>query len=225
MRRAPWIVVLLALTGCIDPDEPTQSYFRTPAPSTLPPINPASTEMAARVDTTGRRILAANPQVGAKPLFRTIGAPEPEVFHRGSSDIFVTEGLVARCDEQQLAAVLCLELGKMVREREAATPNSVRTPDTLPPIEPRFGQDDQFGGTADRSDMYALVQYDKERKLRRGPPKLPEPQLLASDYLAKAGFQPTALAAAAPVIEAAAAQATLEKQITNPASIPSPPAR
>src|SRR5262249_39695897 len=77
----------------------------------------------ARVDAGGRQLLAANPQVGAKPLFHTIGAPQPEVFHRGTSDVWVTEGLVRQCaTDGQLAALLCLELGKMVAEREAAAP-------------------------------------------------------------------------------------------------------
>jgi hypothetical protein len=175
------------------------------------------------VDTLGRKILAANPQVGARPLFRTIGSPQPEVFHRGTADIFVTEGLVTRCDDEQLAAVLCLELGKMIREREAATPNTVRTRDPLPPIDSRLGGDDRLGGTADRTDLYDYVQYDKERKLRRGPPKLPEPQLLACDYLTRTGYRLAALTAAGPVLEAAAAQSALEKQITTPNAEPPPP--
>ena len=91
----------------------------------MPTVNPASTDTAARVDTMGRRILAANPGIGGKPMFTTIGAPQSEVFHRGMTDVFVTEGLVRECTDEQLAAVLCLELAKMVREREAATPAQV----------------------------------------------------------------------------------------------------
>src|SRR5262249_57902882 len=77
--------------------------------------NPGSTEAAARVDQVGRKILEANPQAGVKPVFRTIGAPQLEVFHRGTLEVIVTEGLVQQCpDEGRLAAVLCHELGRMV---------------------------------------------------------------------------------------------------------------
>src|SRR5437879_3739195 len=112
----------LAAAGCFSFDEPRQdAFFRHAEPmTTLPTLSPASTEAASRVDKIGRGILAANPQIGAKPLFRTIGAPRPEVFHRGTDDVYVTEGLVRLCEtDGQLAAVLCAELAKMVAEREA----------------------------------------------------------------------------------------------------------
>src|SRR5207237_1039878 len=95
---------------------------------------------AARVDIVGRRIIAANPQVGAKPMFATIGAPEPEIFHRGTSDVYVTEGLVKQCStDGQLAAILCSELGKVVAEREALSPPRTRRPERTPPADVPIG--------------------------------------------------------------------------------------
>ena len=85
MRHALFLVSL-TFVGCIEneftlADEPVQSYFRRPEPlAAMPSLNPASTEAASRVDAIGRQLLAANPQIGAKPLFHTIGAPHPEVF-------------------------------------------------------------------------------------------------------------------------------------------------
>src|SRR4051812_17171997 len=109
MRRALSAMLLILAAGCIENDEPVSSFFRPAAPANLPPLDPASTEAAARVDAIGRRILAANPEVGARPLFRTVGSPQPEVFHRGTTDVFVTEGLVKQCPtDGQLAAILCL---------------------------------------------------------------------------------------------------------------------
>src|SRR5262245_41303759 len=112
-RIAVWGACGLAAAGCFSFDEPrTDDFFiRAQSPKAPPTLSPGSTEAAARVDTIGRGILAANPTIGAKPLFRTIGAPRPEIFHRGTEDVYVTEGLVRLCEtDGQLAAVLCAEL-------------------------------------------------------------------------------------------------------------------
>src|SRR5580765_5242411 len=108
---------LTAVSGCLGfEDRPADNFFLRPSPpANLPPMNPASTEAAARVDCVGRKILASNPQLALRPMFRTIGAPQAEIFHRGTNDIFITEGLVRQCTtEGQLAAILCTELGKAV---------------------------------------------------------------------------------------------------------------
>src|SRR5262245_25790007 len=127
-------VIFLATTSCL-PREPNTTlvpanpFGTTPAASTelksvqhvttRGPVPPASIQAAARVDTLGRSILAANPQLGIQPLFRTIGAPQPEIFHHGTFEIDITEGLVNQCTtDAQLAAVLASELGKLVSERE-----------------------------------------------------------------------------------------------------------
>src|SRR5439155_13808705 len=78
-RMAAWGACGLAAAGCYSFDEPRpESFVRKAEPQiALPTLTPGSTEAAARVDTVGRGILAANPRIGAKPLFRTIGAPQP----------------------------------------------------------------------------------------------------------------------------------------------------
>jgi len=179
----------------------------------MPPTPQASTEAAARVDTVGRRLLASNPGIGAKPMFTTIGSPQPEVFHRSTHDLFITEGLVKQCDESQLAAVLSLELAKMVREREAATPVQQRTREPMPPIDSRFGRDDMMGGIPDHSDLREMQQYDADRKARRGAAKLPDPPVLAREYLARSGYQPDSLTSADAVLHAAGGQNRLERQM------------
>jgi hypothetical protein len=227
MRHA-LVLVALVFAGCIENEftlnnEPVPSYFRRPEPmAAMPSITPASTETAARVDAVGRQLLAANPQIGAKPLFNTIGAPHVEVFHRGTSDVFVTEGLVKQCcSDGQLAAVLSLELGKMIREREATVPNAVRTRNALPPMDDRLGPDDRMGGTTDHANWKDEVDYDIQRKAQHKRLRLPEPTLLARDYLAKAGFPPDDLNAVQPLLQEAAAKMLIEKQITAPAPNPS----
>src|SRR5262245_24198662 len=218
MRRALFLALVgVVMAGCLESDEPSQSFFLRPQPTgPLPPMTPASTDAAVRVDTMRRRILATNPAIGAKPTFHTIGAPQPEIFHRSTGDIFITEGLVKLCSSDgQLATVMALELGKIVREREAATSDKVRVHTSLPPIDQRFGTDDRFGGTADRTDWKELYELDKERKNRRKPLPLPDPQVLAKDYVIKAGFTAYDIETARPILEGAAANNALEKQITS----------
>lgn len=218
--RYALIVPMMLFTGCIETDEPAQSYFRRPEPvAAMPALNPAATGTAARVDSVGRQLVAANPQIGARPLFHTVGAPHPEVFHRGTSDVFVTEGLVNRCaNDSQLAAVLSIEIGKMVREREAAVPDAVRARNALPPIDDRLGMDDRLGGTSDSANWKEEVDYDRQRKAQHKKLRLPEPSQLARDYLAKAGYSPTDLDAIQPLLQDAVARNLIEKQLTAPAA-------
>src|SRR5207302_7173324 len=125
---------LLAMVGCVTDQPKTEivsnNPFGHPFPSsaqTQTNHSPSSLDAAARVDQMGRRLVAANKAAGLQPLFRTIGAPQAEIFHRGATEhvtpeIDITEGLVKQCaSDGQLAAALCYELGKMVSEREALT--------------------------------------------------------------------------------------------------------
>src|SRR5262245_2946275 len=226
----------LAVAGCFSFDEPRQeSFFQRAEPTKgLPNLSPGSTEAAARVDTVGRGILAANPQIGAKPLFRTIGAPRPEVFHRGTDDVYVTEGLVRLCEtDGQLAAVLCAELAKMVAEREAAAPASVRRPERLPPIDIPVASDG-LAGAPDHTRLRELADFEKQKRQQARQEKLqpPDPQSLAKDYLRtyllRAGYSPQDIDRAAPVLHAAASNYVFEQQMNTappgvtPAS-PGPP--
>jgi predicted Zn-dependent protease len=216
MRRVRFAALgLFAAAGCFEPPG-AESYFRRPEPPGPPPnLAPASTEAAARVDTIGRGVLAANPQIGARPLFHTIGAPQPEVFHRSSGDVYVTEGLVRQCaSDGQLAAVLCTELGKVVSEREARTPPAVRKPERLPPIDTRIGNDTGWGTAPDQTRLRELADVDRERREGRAaalPP--PDPQALARLYLVRAGYHDADLAAAAPLLQAARANGSFEAQM------------
>jgi hypothetical protein len=186
----------------------------------------ASLETAARVDSTGRKILATNPQLGIQPLFRTIGAPQPEIFHRGTFEVDVTEGLANQCiTEGQLAAVLCQELGKMIAEREALAGPQARKPQGLPPLEVPVGSDNAGSfGPADQMHRAELAAYDKERRQRAAAATPPDPQALARTYLTKAGYPPGELDAAKPLLAAAAENRTFTRQIV-PASTPPAPVR
>src|SRR5438132_12682054 len=103
-------IFFFAAAGCLPQANTTlvpSNPFGSPPPAQIAhtALAPASIEAAARVDCLGRRIVVANPQMGIQPLFRTIGAPQAEIFHQGTSEVDITEGLVNQCPaDGQLAA-------------------------------------------------------------------------------------------------------------------------
>jgi len=215
----------------LDPGKEEGSNALVPAsPFGIPPgsaqqthtvaFAPASHETALRVDRVGRDVLAANPQIGLRPLFATIGASQPELFHQGSSMVHITEGLVAKCQgDGQLAALLCLELGKMVAEREQMASPQMRNPPRRPPLDVPIGNAGQFTAP-DLTHMAELAPYDRDRQraAKQLPP--PDPAVLAGSYLEKAGFSPTELNAVAPLLAAAERNCSLEKQISGTPGVP-----
>jgi hypothetical protein len=186
---------------------------------------PAPLESAARVDTVGMQLLAANKEIGLQPQFRTIGAPQLEVFHYGTSNILITEGLVKACaTDGQLAAVLARELAKMVAEREALAAPETRRPERLPPMDVRVGNDNGggFGPSSDQTHLAELGKYEKERKHQDRPLTGPDPDALARGYLTKAGFAPADLDATLPTLQSAAQNTSFARQLKV---APSPQAR
>jgi hypothetical protein len=232
----PAVLSCLLLNGCVplqilDPDmdgkgtalvpsSPFGNPPAPPAPATKVSFAPASREMTLRVDRVGRDVLAANPQIGFRPLFATISAPQPEIFHQGSNMVWLTEGLEKQCqNDGQLAALLCVELGKMVAERERLASPHMRNPERRPPMEVPIGNAGQFS-TPDLVRMAELAPYDHDRQqaARRLPP--PDAKILALGYLEKAGFTKAEFDAVAPLLSAAEANCALEKQLSGGAAVP-----
>src|SRR5262249_26083685 len=144
------------------------SPFGSPGPTQNVPVRtayaPPSTEMALRVDVVRQSVLAANPKLTVRPLVATLGAPHPEIFHQGTQLIHITEGLVKRCkNDSELAALLCLELAKMVSERESLSAARRRDAEARPPIEVPVGGAGQPGGT-DPVALAELGKYENDRK-------------------------------------------------------------
>jgi hypothetical protein len=216
------VCMLLALAGCLN-DEPNKLIVQpgpfSPAPQ-VPAIKrsyaPATEEVAKRVLTLGQQIVVANPQIGMRPIFVTIGSPEPEIFHRGQNQVIVTEALAKQCTtDRLLAAVLFLELGKMVSEREAVASVQARQPEHEPPPDARGAGDSSFG-PSDQTRLAELARYERTRRPSSAPPPPPpDPRTLAQTYLAKAGFHAADLEAAAPILQQAEANFRLEKQMTS----------
>jgi hypothetical protein len=220
-------LALLATAGCVPPDSghllvsdsPFGGPAVTPAPSRAS-FPPASTESGSRVDALLRQIIAANPKLGMKPVVVTIGASEPEIFHRGTTEIDITEGLIKQCPtDGPLAAVLCVELGKMVSEREAMAPHLRASEDRDPPPPVQFFGDTN-GDMVRQAELAKYYDNDRRRRMAAGPALPPDPQALARDYLVKAGFQPVELEGVAPMLRAAAGNSKFEKQLTATPSRP-----
>jgi hypothetical protein len=199
-------VALGLLPGCYPTEEKTTLV--TDNPFGRPPVvqaqpNPnlprGSLQTAARVDQVAMRIMSANRQLGLRPRFHTIGAPQSELFHQGSTDVFLTEGLVQRCaSDGQLASLICLELGRMVGEREALASPQVRLPERALPMEVAPGND--YAGPSGPADMLHRAEvgkYEQERRERiTASQNPPDPQVLAKEILVKAGFAQSELDAA-----------------------------
>jgi hypothetical protein len=199
------------------PSSPFGAGATPPAPPRRTSFGPADTTLCARVDTVGRKVLAANPQIGMRPLFAAIGSPGPEIFHQGASIIYVTAGLVTQCKtEAQLAAVLSLELGKMVSERELLAPPESRDPQGLAPVDVPIGQAGNNSGP-DLTHLAELARFEKAhpKARRRLPP--PNPQVLAGVYLEKAGFKAEDLDSIAGILQTADRNMSWERQINGKA--------
>jgi predicted Zn-dependent protease len=175
---------------------------------------PATEEAARRAVAVGQKILAANPQLGTRTLVFTIGGPEPEVFHTGAGQVFVTEGLVRQCKtEGQLAAVLCHELGQIAAEHEGLVTTALKAPDRGAPDDGRAGNDYRPGfGGADGLRLGDLAEEDREKR-RAGPP--PNPDALARQYLKKAGYSDSDFDAAVPLLRTAESSDKFRQVITK----------
>ena len=226
MARSGWILLLplLGSVGCLTEESSTLLVPNNPFASgpVTPPraqvaYSPASLQAATRVDTVGRKLLEANRETGLRPQFRTIGAPQPEIFHVGTREVNVTEGLVNQCKtDGELAAVLARELGKMISERELQVGPQTRNPERTPPQEVRIGNDASNGYSPDLTHLAELGKYDQERcRDKPTPLTAPDPQALARAFLTKAGYADKDLDAVAPLLQSAAANTAFEKQLNG----------
>jgi hypothetical protein len=201
--------MLLIGPGCLNE---TTSQYRSA--DLVRPLSPqqavqASTEAATRVDSLGRAIVARNPKAGVRPIFQTVGSPTPESFHRGTADIIITQKLVEMCPtDAELAAVLCLELGKMIAEGEALAVQSGRHA-PLAPLDPGLPKEVTF----DAFKQLELAKYERERGV--GPTGVPDPEDLARMYLQQAGYPAESLDQIKAQRRAADRNSRLENQMTG----------
>ncbi len=222
MLRAMTVAITMLLTGCVDlalDGERGSSLVPADLFGTRPvspaarnaSFTPASTHVSQRVDRVGREILAANPEIGLKPYFATIGDPKEEIFHDGTKMVWITSGLVDRCrGDSDLAALLSLELAKMAADRELLASPSLLDADDQLPIRAPVGNSSRYD-SADRTYLFELARADQRRKERRAK-KRPDVKQMARKYLKDAGFQERDLDAIDPLVRAARKNYVFEKQ-------------
>jgi hypothetical protein len=213
MRPFAVFLVAASCTGCL-PD-----WFRTPTPTgmTQTPVagtevGPATVQMAARLSTVGQTLLAASPFADVMPSFLVMGMAEPAVAHPDAFGVFVSEGMVAKCPtDDDLAAVIALELGAMIAER--------RNLDRLGLADPAaaFISGDDMA-VSPIQDPNAKVVSTAMAKRSTGPATAPEQ--IAKDLLTAAGYSEGAFARMAPVVYTARDKVDPTRMIGGPASEP-----
>lgn len=214
-------LALLLLVGCwqsnywdrTDGINPRNEPIRIPKD-----MPPAPTETASRVYAVGQDILAKNPHLSLRPLFTAIGTSEETVFHSGFSVVYISEGLVRKCKtDAELAGILCIELGKMVSEREVQITAENRDDERGPLMAPRMP--DVVGGNlaADMTQQAELAQYQKERPKKRpgNPVPPPDPHELAVNFYTKAGYSAEELSRVEPLLRTADRNPKFEKQLNS----------
>lgn len=218
--------LLLLSLGCVEESQrgllvppgsepPKTTALRPIFQGTRDPGHEASTK---RLYAVGGRLIEANPQAGLRPQFASVGAPHPEIFHSGGGLsgylIVASDGLINRCkSDAELAAVIAMEMGKIVAERESAAGPSLHQPEKpLPPDVP-IGPDagGHFGSPDGTRVMEVARQQPKRARTDRPAP--PSPQALAKTYLAKAGFDAAVLVEVGPLLRQADGHAEVEKAI------------
>jgi hypothetical protein len=172
------LLALAGLSGCVEDNfKPRTSNV----PVQTPNLPAGSQANATWVDSIGRKILAANKDLGFQPTFFTLGKPELVLYHQGTEQICISDGLVNKCKtDAELAAVICSELGKMVAEAQSQG-RTVR-PDREPLL-PAVGGD-SVGVTPDRTALAEQAMWEKKNPPPRGYfTSDRDPRQLAQQYL------------------------------------------
>jgi hypothetical protein len=242
--RNRWTLCLLLTVGCsatttekATMQVPAEPFAQARAPITRVSYAPATQDTQERVELVRGKLCAdkptaprsyflelvqgkeivENPGTGVRPYVTAIGSADPEIFHTGYNQIFITEGLVRQCQtDGQLAAVLANELGKIVSEREAAVSDQARNPERPPPIYVPIGVP---GGGRDADPTFYAQMAMQEKLYPKQTKKLPppNPQMVARGILERAGYQRTELDGALPILQNAERFRTWENQFKGTA--------
>lgn len=176
-------------------DQFTSRAVATPEPSA------GSRSLSARVDMIGAELVAQTPFLGVSPTFAVVGRPEPEIYHPDLNGVLVSEGLAARCSDDQLAAILALELGKMSVEARRARQYAKPEPLAHNPS----GGSAMPGGSADPNQLTVQAILDKpsQAAARRARPAAGDPKAIAREVLQNSGRDASHVDAAAQMYDEA----------------------
>ncbi len=224
MRMSRWMMAAALASGGCTFDRPDNSplptgpnqIVRTPANSRE--LMQANIAACSRVYQIGQKILGASPELPQQMVFRAAASPEAEVFHQGTTSIVVTQKLIDMCqNDNQLAAVMCVELGKMMAERTALAPLQSDPPPR--PLEGPTFNSTVGSANEDPMRLNELAQYEKLQKRPAEPPRFLDPNDLARKYLTRAGYQPEDVDRVKPILRSAADHSDLEAQFQTPPRI------
>ena len=189
------------------------------APVEKPDVPEASVEAAARVDAIGRELLAGTPLGIPEIAFHTVGSSEPEIHHQGAHTLYITEGLVNQCkNDDQLAAVLASEVGKMTAEFR----RTVRMQSAEPiPKAAMSAPLDRASDYDPGRDVY-LAQFEKHARKPSERQNMPtvNPTAISEELLRNNGRDGQALAAVAPLLKQASRNTTLARQFGGRSEAP-----
>jgi hypothetical protein len=144
----------------------------------------------------GRKLVAANPQIHASPHFLVSHTTAIQLSHGDDHRITISEGLVNACpSEGQLAAALSLELAKSVAERQEQAAGLDREANREPPPNVPIGRDALTFGEADQIHKAELAKLGFDRRRSKEQPPPPDSTDIARQYLRRAGYAETELAA------------------------------
>jgi hypothetical protein len=180
----------------------------------------ASLETASRVEVLGRRIVAQNTFTGIEPHIFTLGVKESVLFHRGPNELFISEGLVNRCKtDDELAAVLCSELGQMVAEQRTAKALG-RDVDPVRDSSHGAGTVVGGGGAYDAGQQANLAYHEKRHPRPTAATDPADASKTAAELMRGAGFNPADLERVQPLVKQSDRGEALRKQMSNSAPPP-----
>jgi hypothetical protein len=221
---------LLLSTGCTHDGDWTfrkAMGWDDPKPRVVMPTSkeiaampPVPLEISARVENLGRTIIAKNTFTGIDPLFTAIGVAESVLFHRGTEQLFISQGLVEKCQsDAELAAVLCSELGQMVAEKRSAKAvgrDRDPIPDSMTGGTPLYGG----GGAYDAARQAELAYH--ERRFPKDGSRLEAVDAIttARDLLKGAGYSPSELDRVEALLKQSERGEKLRKQMGGSAPAP-----
>jgi len=200
-------LLAIVLLGC---DLPSQRSLLVPEGHTIegfqraytPSGTPATEAAAKRTLGIAQKIYDANTQMPVQPTILTIGRPEKAIFHEGygglnGSRIYITEGLINACKtDDQLAAVLCVQLGKIMAERAERSGANVEDQARLTIDERLSRESDRGFGSADGTRLMEIAkrqQQARERKLKADPTQCAETYLRRANYPVQALLEVSAM--------------------------------
>jgi hypothetical protein len=181
------------------PASPAASAYSTGTPgSSASAIRPASgqapSQQLSRAMSVLDRIQTSNAQLPFKAELAIKAVDRPYIGHGGMSRIWISEDLIDRCQsDEQLAAILALELAKITCEAQQRAVELARARESELPLEVRIGPDSGPAGEADQLQKVEIAKRGLDRRRRADDQPPPDRNLLARQYLSKAGYPETAL--------------------------------